>query len=49
MILAKLFERQTSNLATPKQVRWLTIKGHPSPTTATFEEAKAFLDIAFRR
>ncbi|MCA1995932.1 MAG: DEAD/DEAH box helicase [Armatimonadetes bacterium] len=46
-ILDLLFRRRALGLATPKQVRWLVKLGHPSPNTATFEEAARFLDSRF--
>lgn len=48
-ILNKLFERSKGKLATLGQVRWLTKMGHPNPTKATFEEAKAFLDEKWKK
>jgi type I site-specific restriction endonuclease len=47
MILDRLFTRRQLGLATPKQVRVLRRYGHDRPETATFEEAKRFLDQRF--
>jgi superfamily II DNA or RNA helicase len=47
MILDRLFTRRQLGLATPKQVRVLRRYGHARPETATFEEAKRFLDERF--
>lgn len=44
-----LFTRRNLKLATPKQVKWLRKFQHPSPNTATFEEATAFLDQKFNK
>lgn len=46
-ILDQLSKRRDLGLATPKQLKWLILKGHPSPNTATFAEAKEFLDMKF--
>jgi superfamily II DNA or RNA helicase len=43
-IIKRIQERRSLNLATPRQAYWLAQKGHPSPETATFEEAHEFLD-----
>lgn len=48
-IIDKLFHRSKNKLATLGQVRWLTKLGHPNPTKATFEEAKAFLDEKWKK
>jgi superfamily II DNA or RNA helicase len=48
-ILDRLFTRSKAKLATPKQMLWLRKHGHPAPDTATFEEAKVFLDTKFKR
>jgi hypothetical protein len=42
-----LITRRQLGLATPKQVRVLRRRGHPHPETATFEEAREFLDACF--
>jgi superfamily II DNA or RNA helicase len=47
MILDRLITRRQLGLATPKQVRVMRRYGHQRPETATFEEAKAFLDARF--
>ena len=47
MILDRLITRRQLGLATPKQVRVMRRYGHRQPETATFEEAKAFLDARF--
>jgi len=47
LILDRLITRRKLGLATPKQVRVMRRHGHPRPETATFEEAKAFLDARF--
>lgn len=44
-ILDRVFTRRTAGLATPKQLKWLIKYKHPSPQTATFGEATAFLDL----
>lgn len=46
-ILDRAFFRTKMKLATPKQLMWLRKMKHPSAETATFEEAKAFLDEKF--
>jgi len=46
-IIDQLVKRRELGLATPKQLKWLIRKGHPSPNTATFAEANAFLDAQF--
>ncbi len=48
-IIDLLFTRRSMGLATPKQIKWLRQFRHPSPNTATFEEATAFLDGKFKR
>ena len=47
LILDRLITRRKLGLATPKQVRVMRRYGHGRPETATFEEAKAFLDAQF--
>jgi superfamily II DNA or RNA helicase len=49
VLLDRLIARRRLRLATPKQVRLLRRHGHPSPETATFEEAGKFLDIVFSK
>jgi superfamily II DNA or RNA helicase len=46
-IIDRLFSRRSAGLATPKQLKWLIKFHHPSPQTATFGEATAFLDLKF--
>jgi superfamily II DNA or RNA helicase len=48
-LLDLLFTRSNSKLATPKQINWLRKMGHPSPNTATFTEAKDYLDKVFNK
>jgi superfamily II DNA or RNA helicase len=48
-LLDRIFTRRELKLATPKQVMWLRRTGHPSPETATMEEAKAYLSEQFAR
>ena len=48
-LLDLLFTRSNSKLATPKQMNWLRKMGHPSPNTATFTEAKDYLDKVFSK
>lgn len=43
----RIVQRRQQGLATPKQLKWLIKFKHPSPQTATFEEAGAFLDMKF--
>lgn len=43
----RIVQRRQAGLATPKQLKWLIKFRHPSPQTATFEEAGAFLDMKF--
>jgi len=45
--LDRLITRRKLGLATPKQVRVMRRYGHQRPETATFEEAKQFLDAQF--
>ncbi len=47
LLLDRLITRRQLGLATPKQVRVMRRHGHPRPETATFEEAKQFLDAQF--
>ena len=47
VILDRLFTRRQLDLATPKQVRMLRRYGHDHPETASFEDAKRFLDARF--
>jgi type I site-specific restriction endonuclease len=47
LILDRLITRRKLGLATPKQARVMRRFGHQRPETATFEEAKAFLDAQF--
>jgi hypothetical protein len=47
LILDRLITRRKLGLATPKQVRVMRRYGHQRPETATFEEAKQFLDAQF--
>jgi hypothetical protein len=44
VLLDSFFGRKAKGLATVRQVQHLKRMGHVSPDTATFEEAKAFLD-----
>lgn len=46
-ILDLLFMRRNMRLASPKQVMWLHRTGHPSPATATAEEASNWLSSRF--
>jgi superfamily II DNA or RNA helicase len=48
-ILDMVIGRSRQGLATPRQVRMLHRFRHPSPWTATFEAASAFLDRRFKR
>jgi superfamily II DNA or RNA helicase len=48
-LLDLLFTRSNSKLATPKQMNWLRKMGHSSPNTATFTEAKDYLDKVFSK
>ena len=47
MLIDRLFARRQLGLATPKQVRMLRRRGYPSPESATFKEAKEFIDASF--
>jgi hypothetical protein len=47
LLLDRLITRRKLGLATPKQVRVMRRYGHGRPETATFEEAKQFLDARF--
>jgi type I site-specific restriction endonuclease len=46
-LLDVVFSRRKMSLASPKQLKWLIKKNHPSPHTCTFEDAKKFLDDSF--
>lgn len=46
-IMDRIVQRRRDGLATPKQLKWLIKFKHPSPQTATFEEASLFLDMKF--
>ena len=48
-IIDKLFHRRDAGLATPKQMKWLIKYRHPSPHTATFQEAHDFLDAKWNK
>lgn len=48
-VLDRVFARMDLKLATVGQMKWLKKFGHPSPHTATFEEASAFLDERFNK
>lgn len=48
-LLDRLITRRKLGLATPKQVRVLRRRGHPHPETATFDEARQFIDACFSR
>ena len=48
-VLDRVFARMDLKLATVGQMKWLKKFGHPSPHTATFEEASAFLDQRFNK
>lgn len=48
-LLDRLISRSQLGLATAKQMMWLKKLGHPSPDTATFDEAKTFLDSKFNK
>ncbi len=48
-ILDLAFSRRKLNLATPKQVKYLRQLGHAEPETATFDQAKAFLDERWKK
>lgn len=47
-LIDRIFARRAMNLATPKQILCMRKYGHPAPDTATFEEARSFLDRQFR-
>jgi len=47
LLLDRLITRRQLGLATPKQVRVMRRRGHPSPETASFEEAREFLNHCF--
>lgn len=49
MVMNRLFARSKNKLATVKQLMWLVRYNHPSPETATFKEAKAFLDERWKK
>ena len=44
MLIDRIMTRRDIGLATPKQVRVMRRLGYESPETATFEDARAFLD-----
>lgn len=48
-IIDCLVTRRRQGMATPKQVRYLRSLGHPSPESATFEEASEFLGARWGR
>lgn len=48
-IMDRVFARADMKLATVKQMKWLRKFGHPSPHTATFAEASAYLDKRFSK
>ena len=48
-VIDVIIGRHKQHLATAKQVEYLTKYGHPTPETATFEEAKKFLDERWKR
>lgn len=48
-LLDAIFTRKQMGLASPKQVAWLKKTRHPSPSTATRDEAGAWLDAAFKK
>jgi hypothetical protein len=48
-IIDLIYQRQAMGLCTPKQFKYLKQFGHPSPATATFEQASAFLDKRFHK
>ena len=48
-IIDLIYQRQSMGLCTPKQFKYLKQFGHPSPATATVEQASAFLDKRFRK
>lgn len=47
-LLDILIKRAHAHMATAKQVKWLMRFNHPSPWTATFADASAFLDEHFK-
>lgn len=49
MLMNRLFDRSRSKMATIKQLQWLVRMKHPSPETATFQEAKDFLDEKWKK
>ena len=49
MIMDQMFNRSRKNLATIAQIKWLHRMKHPSPETATFQEAKDFLDMKWQK
>lgn len=48
-IIDTIIQRARLNLATPKQVKWLTKFGVPSPHTISFDAASAYLTQKFNR
>jgi hypothetical protein len=48
LLLDRLITRRQLGLATPKQVRLMRRRGHPHPETASFDEAREFLDACFQ-
>lgn len=48
-VMDRVFARADMKLATVKQMKWLKKFGHPSPHTATFEEATGYLDEHFNK
>lgn len=48
-LLDRLVSRSQLGLATAKQMMWLKKLGHPSPDTATFDEATDFLNSKFNK
>jgi superfamily II DNA or RNA helicase len=49
MVMSRLFDRSRAKMATIKQLQWLVRMKHPSPETATFAEAKSFLDEKWKK
>lgn len=49
MVMNRLFDRSRAKMATIKQLQWLVRMKHPSPETATFQEAKDFLDAKWKK
>ena len=43
-IIDLIISRSKLRLATPRQLQFLRQMGHPSPETATFDQASAFLN-----